>query len=146
MKNKNNKLGIDIEYAIKEFNKSKNEEYLQYLFSVLKEESLLITIDKECEPTISEVSEHSIPVTNRDNTPTIIMTLDYKFWFSSFTKDKEIPAGFKDKYEIKEIKFKDLALMCLDSKDIAGISINHKSSNSIRIHKELLDGILYCIE
>ena len=142
MKSKNNKLGISIEYAIKESNKFKNDEYLQYLFSNLKEETLLITIDNKCEPTIFEDSDHSIPIINRDNRPTIIMSLDYKFWFSCFTKESDIPAEFKEIYEVKKIKFKDLVQICIESNDISGISINHKSTNGIRISKKILKFII----
>lgn len=139
MKNKNNKLGIDIDYAIREFKKNQNEEYLNYLLSNLKDETILITIDKDCVPTFSEISEHSMPIINRDDRPTVIMTMDYKFWYSSFTKEIDIPEGFKNKCEIKKIKFKDLVVMCLESKDIAGISINHKSKYGVCINKSILE-------
>lgn len=141
MKNKNNKLGIDIEYAIREFSKNKNEEYLQYLFETLKEESLIITVDKECQPTISEDSEHSIPIINKNNIPTVIMTMDCKFWFSCFTSDKEIPDGFKYKYQIKKIKFKELIDISLKENDIEGIAINHKNKNGVCITKTILENL-----
>lgn len=142
MKNRNNLLGIDIDYAIREYKKFKNNEYLQYLLSNLKNETIFVTIDNNYDPIILEDGEYSIPIVKKDNSPTIVISQNYEFWFSSFTTIKEIPNGFKEIYEIKEIRLKDLVLMCMENENIAGITINHKNPNGIRIRKDLLNYVV----
>lgn len=141
MKNKNNELGIDIEYAIKDYKKYKNEEYLGYLLKSLINESLFITIKPYDEIMISETSETSIPIVSIDKMPTIVASDGNKFWLSSFTNKNKIPASFLENNVVVEIKLKDLIDKCLNLECVDGISINHKSDSNINIPNEILRGI-----
>ena len=138
MKNKNNELGIDIEYAIKDYKKYKNEEYLGYLLKSLINESLFITVKPYDEIMISETSETSIPIVSIDKTPTIVASDGNKFWLSSFTDKKKIPASFLKENIIMEISLKDLIDKSLTLEYIEGISINHKSDTNINISNQIL--------
>ena len=138
---KNNELGISVEYAIREYKKYKNEEYLGYLLKSLINEPLFITVKPYDEIMISETSEISIPIVSSDRTPSIVVSDNNKFWLSSFTDKKKIPASFLKDNIIMEIGLKDLIDKSLTLEYIEGISINHKSDSNIDVSNEILRSV-----
>lgn len=141
MKSKTNQLGINIEYAIREYKRFKNEEYLGYLLQSLINETLLITVKPYDEIKISETSEISIPIVSADKIPTIVASDENKFWLSSFTDKNNIPTSFLENNIVVEISLKDLIDKSLTLECIEGISINHKSDSNIDIPNEILRGV-----
>ena len=141
MKSKNNQLGINIEYAIREYKKCRNVEYLGYLLKSLKNEPLLITVKPSDEVRISEVSETSVPIVSFDDIPSIVASDDNKFWISSFTDKDKIPVSFLENNVIVEVRLKDLIDKSLNLEHIEGISINHSSDTNINISNEILKGV-----
>ena len=141
MKSKNNQLGINIEYAIREYKKCRNVEYLGYLLKSLKNEPLLITVKPSDEVRISEVSETSVPIVSFDDIPSIVASDDNKFWISSFTDKDKIPVSFLENNVIVEVRLKDLMDKSLNLEHIEGISINHSSDTNINISNEILKGV-----
>ena len=136
-----NELKISIEYAIREYKKCRNEEYLGYLLKSLKNEPLLITVKPSDEVRISEISETSIPIISTDDTPTIVASDGNKFWISSFTDKDKIPVSFLKNNVVVEVRLKDLIDKSLNIENVEGISINHKSDTSINISNEILKGV-----
>ena len=141
MKSKNNQLGINIEYAIREYKKCRNVEYLGYLLKSLKNEPLLITVKPSDEVRISEVSETSVPIVSFDDIPSIVASDGNKFWISSFTDKDKIPVSFLENNVIVEVRLKDLIDKSLNLEHIEGISINHSSDTNINISNEILKGV-----
>ena len=136
-----NELKISIEYAIREYKKCRNEEYLGYLLKSLKNEPLLITVKPSDEVRISEISETSIPIVSFDDIPTIVASGGNKFWISSFTGKDKIPVSFLENNVVVEVRLKDLIDKSLNIENVEGISINHKSDTSINISNEILKGV-----
>ena len=138
---KNNELGISVECAIREYKKYRNEEYLGYLLKSLINEPLFITAKPYDEIMISETSETSIPVVAADKMPSIVVSDNNKFWLSSFTDKKKIPASFLKDNIIMEISLKDLIDKSLvyiyDIESYIEVNEKEAGSNTKQIYKDL---------
>lgn len=147
MVTKQNKLKIDIDYAIREYKLNRNEEYLAYLFVHLKKEPLLIALEKSENYSMgSDVQDSSIPRFNPDKFPTIVVSENNEFWFSCFTSYDKIPATFIEKYDIVETTLKDLIIETLSNNDISGLAINHKTTLNLNIRKDIFGIFLKFID
>ena len=130
----------NIEEFIKDYRKNRDDEHLSALILALREIELFVPLYKEKIADYSEI-DNKIKK-DSDVSPVIVATTDYKFWFSSFTKEENMPKSFLESYRIEKFKLKDLTIECLSQKDIEGVAINHSLNIHLFLDRKLLGAVL----
>ena len=124
MKFKTNPLKIDIDYAIREYTKCRNDKYLLYLLLALKDEPLYIAIQKDTE--IEGLAKGEKIIKRKYSIEPSIYEKDDKKWFCAYTYRQYLAEKVEEDHTILQARFRDLAIDVLEREDISGILLNHQ--------------------
>lgn len=136
MKFKENPLKIDIDYAIREYTKCKNDKYLLYLLLALKDEPLYIAIQKDTE--IEGLKKGEKIIKRKYSIEPSIYENDGKKWFCAYTYRQYLTQKTEEEYTVIQARFRDLAIDVLERDDISGILLNHQRFYPLTLRKNRL--------